>query len=820
MYHNIAIVQNEKELFKYSFVDWKSIFSNAKELASYKCKFFDEHNIGSLFEENDLNYDAIFFAMNALDSKEIYDACLRAKDKIRSFLDAGNGLFIGYSSKQNKREFLPEQYQIHQHGRDLSRETQNDGNICLCPDTSISHMLNFWDSEKYMKAATEHMTIKGLYFSYLVSIDHFKSVIVDHNYETVRTLLAVSDATSNHRIVVTTLPIDWQSQLDILINIIKYCAEGIPLVVVLSKKNTSNLFDREYLFRQMGLYKIPYSFKSVPTINSIYRAIQNYEVIIFDSTWDEQDIKQYCQEEQKTIINNNLRIFHFLNEASSKKSVNQLYQLSIHSAYQNIDKIEKEVLLYLINKMFDNKNTYVGYSILSEIEAIKIQQKLGHYRPDIYARIIEDIASRIQKDGSYATMFVASCDAIHLLSLCENVDLPDKLRKIANDCKNRLQFYIQNTLFDMKDNIKNVNSYELASGLYYLQHILPINREVLKVFINKLIETLLEIEGSEITGFPAQTCLNVIVDNIDIVKERDELGDRDKFYTIRNLAKKCAYAFGDIESDYKVASIANYVSSLSKIVKGGFFSKEPIILNLIHRSLFAAVDYLYKSRNVKDSSWDNDIYATCLATQALSYFNELSAYPIDELLILLNNYCVNKNIITIDGLVELAQEQEQKIIKANDDLHREYNERVEIQKQYESVNNKLNETEANHNTILNQKEQTINNQKSEIDSLKNKHSVWRAVFFLMCTLFILSVIMFVTFAIYVGHSIDNVIIDDNFDYLWLLHEFFVSESGIAQIIIGVGSIVVEISLFMLFFFKDRVKSKQSKKEKKEKNEKK
>ncbi|MDE6947076.1 MAG: hypothetical protein K2P14_07835, partial [Anaeroplasmataceae bacterium] len=767
---------------------------------------FDEHNIKDLFEDSELNYDAIFFAMNALDSKEIYDACneINAKEKINKFLDAGKGLYIGYSSKENKREFLPEKYNVHQKARDLSKESQNEGELLLCQDTSFSQMLNDNMLKDYIKQSKEHLTIKGLYFSYLEGTNFFQSVIIDKKDE--RTLLAVSDTTSSHRIVITTLPIDWQEQQDIFINIIKYCAEGVPVITILSNDNSTDYFGREYLFRQLGLNKIPYDYNVIAQKKDLSKVFDNFEVVIFDSTWTDEDIKEIISSQQKLIVKKNLRIFHFSNNENS--NTNQLHRLSIHSAYQSIDKIEKEVLIYLINKTFDYGQSNIKLSILTEIEVLRFNQRLNHHNSNFCKRIIDDIEARIQKDGSYASMFVASCNAIHLLSLCakENQLSKEYLSKISV-CKKLLSGYISTSIMTMKKNIDRTSSYELASSIYYLENIYEIDADALEVFIYKIINTLLNVDGAEMTGFAIQMCFKVLIDNIELVKRYDE---KNRYIdTIKNLVKKCSYAFDNFDYSYKVAAVSIYVMSLLDLIKNNFFSNDFSTLRIMHKSLFSAIDFLYKSRNQLDSSWDNDIYATCLAAQTLSDFSSLSTYPIDELLILLSNYCVSKNITTLDGLVRLAQQQEEKINLVIKEKEEEKHQKLLLQDSLKNNEEKSQNTINNLNNQINQKEQKINEQLERIDNLKNRHLVWRAIFILICTLLILTIILFILYMVYIGHELRNVTINDTkIDYSWMLYEFYSSESGISQIIIGVGAIIIEISLFMLFFLKNKSKTKK------------
>jgi hypothetical protein len=214
MFYRIAVVQNEKELFKYDCADWLKHLVDESLFAFYKYHFFDEHNIEDLFQElsNDLvKYDAIFFATNSLNSKIIYDSCISHKKLIETFINQNHGLYVGYSSKIKERDFLPEKYLVYQaerqfhHGGnkfDSTVKYEKQGNLQFQnhPAVNAHSQIN---KNEYVNKANNHKTITGLYFDYLLykdnSLETLDPLVIDTNKD--RILMYCSKRSSGHRVI-------------------------------------------------------------------------------------------------------------------------------------------------------------------------------------------------------------------------------------------------------------------------------------------------------------------------------------------------------------------------------------------------------------------------------------------------------------------------------------------------------------------------------------------------------------------------------------------------------------------------------------------
>lgn len=730
MFFKIAIIQNEKEVFKYDCADWSKIFYGIKDFDFYQKDYFDEHNINNIFE-NIFQYDAVLFATNALNADAIYESCVSHSDIIDSFIQKGHGIFVGYSSKNKKREFLPERYSYSQIERDFSNgENEHEGDIKFI-DNGIHNLFVVSSRDQYIETSKNHTTISGLYFDYL-EFDTSKTVydIIVEDSNKNRPLLCSSKKTTSEKVIITTLPIDWQGQTTLLINVIRFCTEGIPLICLVSKHDLEHHinFSYQYLCRQLNYYKKSFVLLSCDNASDFFNKNTGCNVFIFDSSWTEEEIVSLCKNNSERITKDNLRILHYYQYDNIGED--PFFKLTIHSAYQEVDILEKQLVFFLETNIPDIKQKYsYDSSLIATYEAIKFLKKHEVEDKKLNSNIIQQGLKRLLPDGSYDAMFIASCTFLALWSICENKD-------ISKQKYDSLKNYVLNKI--TKDSV-GMSVYEKAQALTYLQDIISFSNEFVSQTIGEVISLLQKTEGQELLSFGVSNCWKLLtedryIDEALLHHEED----------LMQLIKKQVQVFSENEINVKPVIVANYVRAISSLLAKKV-SLEPKELQYIYQSLFSAVAYLndvYKELQFKD------IYSSCTILTAMNIFHSLSMYPIDELLSLIDakNDSAMSELSKINILLDMSanqackiSEMEGKTLLLEDELKN--NEKVKMQLRIRV--DELEKKEEKSATQLNKLETEVKVQRKKNKS-KSLTLVWTL---LLCGLFISLFVWFSYFAV-------------------------------------------------------------------------
>ncbi len=618
MFYKIAIIQNEKEIFKYECADWNNLFKENIDFSFYRISYFDEHNIVNLFEKIN-EFDAVFFATNAFNSGVIYDTCEYNFQKLENYINSGKGVYIGYSSKNKKRTFLSEKYRIEQIERDFSAgESEMDGNLMFFshPITNAHKTVSFL---KYKDVATQHTTIAGLYFDYLdydpEANGLYDTVVIDSDKN--RPLMVCSKISTGTKVVVSTLPIDWQRQIELFTNIVKYCAEGEPSIKIVSNLNNSaNDFSREYLSRQLNLYKRPFAYENVESLSDVVLSNNHYETIIFDCSWTDNEVDDFCERKSKDIYEENIRVLHYFNYGSAKKPI---YKLTVHSAFQQIDLIEESVLIAIECRTPGSKDKFsYDSSLLSTHAAIKFLQANDIFNCDLYENIISIGRTRLLSDGSYDAMFIASCIFFSIWTMCD--------KNAKNDLQySALKGYIISALFEKGEN--NISSQEKAQALLLLGNTDILNDSYKCNLLSCVIKHLFTVNQEDIFSYIISVCWLSFFQNLDMIKSNKLITEDGLNTLVKNLCNLLV----NIKTDCKTVVLSNYINVLVSLIKNEVITQTNE-KHTIHKLLFDAVGLVYEKRD--GTLWNDDIYSSCCAIDCLKNFAELSSYPIDEILTL------------------------------------------------------------------------------------------------------------------------------------------------------------------------------------------
>lgn len=693
MYYKVAVIQNSKELLKYDCADWKNkinIINNQQAYNNfqfYDFCFYDENNIEELFVSQEMlnEFDCICFSMNSLiNESRNYKICKDNKEKIENFLSNGKGMFISFSNKISRFEFLPDQFVYEQ--KKISKTKQV--NIEFDYDNAIfSHIeINNDVKAKYIEKANKHTTVCGVYYSFILDNINYDTLIYDIvNKKKINLMVSLKNI-NNCRIIATTLPIDWQDQDEIFINAIKYCVEGKPTTKILVKtdetnrKKTNDLFNTNYLIRELNRHKIPFSVSKIVCVNDAQRYLKYGNNMIFDHNFVEKEIQTFCKNYSDDLYLNNVRIIYHKDDVSKNDNINNITSIIIHGTRPQINSLKKLYIMRFsnyISKIIDpNENEHFENYELYEI--LKFLRNNGEDKiidNDYKEKLLDNRIKKIKSfasDGSYDHMFVASCI---LFSVFELIDLKVAKQKIKN--VDGLKQYIIKKIDDVSVSEKSRALYFLYETFSYEPSIFYNYEKKLNCFNDEIINCLKSVKLEEYTSYLTSNFIRVASIYYNKTLKRDCKEQDFKGYTdYLNIVLEILRGYGKFRDDYSIICVSNVVTALINIIK----TNEEISLDNINKCgfktsalkelnfmLFHAVGYLQNKLNI-----ENKIFNQVVAISALTQFYSLNHYPVDEI---------------IEVLMEQNRESNQLILmsKIQDIYNNERLKGKEIAEKYENV---------------------------------------------------------------------------------------------------------------------------------------
>lgn len=687
MFYRVAIIQNEKEIFKYDCADCSKLIHSLSCFDYYKIFYFDEHNIDEFFSDI-FKFDSAFFATNALNAKLIFEACIKNSELIESFIKKQHGIYIGYSSKKKSREFLPDRYKCYQEERSfLPGDDEFSGKIAVRNEYYCS-LFNDFSINEYISCARNHTTIAGLYFDFLLydaKKTLFEEVIIDEKYK--RCLLLFSRAITKERVCISTLPVDWQNQINLFINILRYITEGTPEICIVSKKEIDRYenFSYEYLSRQLNLYKKSCIriCRSNCDLDGVVERYPSSNIVLFDASWGVSEIAEICANSQPLINSRNLRILHcYQNEKITDVSC---YDLLVHSAYQVFDLYESQLILRLQSCLPDEKQNYsFDSNLIATFEAVKLLKANGIINQTLFNGIVDVGKKRLIPNGSYDSMFIASCTFLSLWSKCNEGVVYDTQYILLED-------YI---LREFKTSYDKISTYEKAQAIYYLDGVISFPEELYSRMIHEIISKMKSATNKEMLGYGYSNCWKAITlpDAYKIV------GSDYSAQEVIELLNRQILVFDDFSSDLKTVIVANFVSAMSYILKHGLVVEKDE-LRYIYQSLFSALGFMYDRYN---SDFLDDVYSSCVLVNAFKMFSKLAIYPIDEILSLvdLNSNSEFAAFAKVNNFIDKSVELANKISEQNYSL---------LQLKSE------NETQEKNIGLLESKIKNLNSEKEQLD---------------------------------------------------------------------------------------------------------
>lgn len=618
--YRVALIQNESEMMRYGWSDIKAAFNKD----NYILDSYTSENISSLFAKiNDDCYDALIVAMNACKNQKINSALSSQKNEsIKYFLSQHKGLYIGYQARVPQIDFLPDEYDISFLDR---KENSNEGRLKFYHNNiSILSFPNNINKTDVTKQCIENNFVEGIYWTHIVSNtrEKFDVVIADNLYAEERPLVFSSRGDIPARIIISTIPIEWQGHDKLFENILHYIIEGRPLITIITKKeNSSKTF--KYLISNAEIRKLAvkvYKFENINDLSQIKKGI--HDILVFDPTWTENEILDFNKKYNYINTLEFSRVFYFRNSETGDVILSTL------SAFKDFKRISQNALTFLLSSY---SAPFWAGSFWTTVDVICTLSIFNRPVSQYADKIQEEVDKKHNINNSYDEVVGATCGLLILYEIFYG----------------KTDKRYQNTLDWLENNFSNKALFEKATA----------------------INTL--------------TTLGEIVDTKDVISLKNEILSSTKSF-IKNEAALIAYIRVLVSFNYlnEAIELALNLKALQNTTDGGWINvsntslivlsllelqkksnnKNPIIEEMIYKGII----YIKNNYSEKNCNWNNDPLATSLAIHSLKIFEEEIEFPIDELLISFlseNNY--SRNFIAIENASQMnikLQEQNNSLI--------------------------------------------------------------------------------------------------------------------------------------------------------------
>lgn len=269
--HSIALVQNQSEMAHYGYADARPL------LDGYDIHLLTGDNIealpGLLAK---LHVDALVIGSNALNDRDILKALNSARfgESLGAYLDAGRGVFclqqLGLAMRAGPgfeclpgplntlRPIVPASGDAALRSADFAFGSGAARHVAL----GYPHAI---DLAEVRSQAASFRSLPGLYWHYLseASLSEWDELIVDRSAEQPRPLVLAAKEFAARRVVVSALPLDWQKNEGLFMNLLVYAIEGRHNLATV---HTAGDHDRDYryLCESLRAQRIPFGEYPLP----------------------------------------------------------------------------------------------------------------------------------------------------------------------------------------------------------------------------------------------------------------------------------------------------------------------------------------------------------------------------------------------------------------------------------------------------------------------------------------------------------------------------------------------------------------------------
>lgn len=585
--YRVAVVLNESETQRYKWADVVPVLRTAVDRTTYTFEAFTAANIQDFFYRKNA-YDSIFISANACNDELLYAELVRNREHVIAFLHDGKGIFVSFQKRladyQRVTGFLPEEYEYQILGR---QEPSAEGSVEIASGGAEHILLRFPHriaAPEILHRCRNNDFKAHLYRGTLKPANpyNFTALLLDPTYGDLRNIFMCSRYDFRARVVISTMPLDWEGHVHLLGNVLTYITEGVPLVAFIERRNSRSL-DFDYLVSTTRFHRIPSRVYDVERLDDTTIRIDVHKFHVLGAGWSDADCAAFWKRIRRQ--DHDCRLY------ALKKTADDLPSLVVCSEHSFSDSIIQEAIAW-INSRFRNGRYQTSFWITHDVVEVLITLGLptDSIKEDVVRRGMEH-----DKDGSYDGLMGATCALIEVYAWL--------LGQSSDAYQRSLNWIVTN--FD------RCSKYDQQTAILTLARL----SESYDVDHYRKI-------GNDLTAMPAVQRLELT--EVDICRNAEFLlleGNDGAIDWTRDLAAR-QDASGRWTNAARTASTVIFlVTRRPKLAAAA---------NDVDQMIYRGISFLSAEFNREGTCWYGDVLTTAKAILALYFFQRLLTYPVEE----------------------------------------------------------------------------------------------------------------------------------------------------------------------------------------------
>lgn len=626
--YRVAIVQNEREMLRAGYVSFAPRLAFHPQLKNHSLSVFDASNIDELFGEgpNGLNkFDGLFVATNATSDSLVLAKLCSGKTAISAFLSSGKGVFVGSQKKLSVADgkpsaqgtgFLPDNLDFQTVERPRIEKDSGEGRISEAHDVTSNPALGLLLSFPIAVSANETQARceindfkRHIYRSHIVPthVGMFHAVFEDRSYPEPahRNLLMVNRAAhSGERLVATTIVLDWEFHENLLVNIIRYIAEGIPLVAFVDKPGVKAP-DFDYIQSSARVAKIGHA--TYDNFDQIGLAMSDvHNTYVFSPGWEEEVVTAAWQKMRKAGSGmrrgRRFRRLYYFREIGGHDA------LTRYSNFSSIDLLIDRSLLWVEAEFVDGMwsgSFWTSYDVITMMLDLDIE--VSSYLPSIFRDI-----RRHSEDGSYDGIMGATCGLVEL-----KIALVASHAKIMEDTGTDTAD-IDRTWLWIHENFGKQSLYEAQTAFLTIArleraNLTPHQQEHLKLMQDQMKRSVRQLLEETELDISRKIAVCLLCGDLEDETER----------LLRLLASRQ-------EPDGRWVSEKRTAFVLTLLLRDVVSVIPERLGRTLDDIIYSGVVFLRSCHDASVGNWDGDVQTTAKALHAIGLYNQLYGHSTQD----------------------------------------------------------------------------------------------------------------------------------------------------------------------------------------------
>lgn len=585
---NVAVILNESETERYGWANILPVLKRATEQRRYEFHAYTASNFEE-FVRRIGSYDSVFISTNACNDELLFAKLVSSKAAIADFLAQGKGLFASLQKRLidvgSVTGFLPDEYEYQTIGR---REPSSAGDISFPVDGKESLLLTYpkrITAERILDRCRHNDFKHHLYRGHIAAVNEYNytSILVDASYGEIRHLLVCSRFDFDARLVISTVPLDWEGHIDFLTNIILFVTEGQPLAAFVRKRGYETI-DYEYLVSCATYHRVRGREYEVETLDDSIIRTDVHKFHVLGPGWSEEEATKYWKRVSGAEPDHDCRVYSF-------KRHGDVPSLVEHSKHSFSDGLIREAIAWLSARFHEGRFQGSFWITRDVLELyVSLSLSVDSIRDDILER-----ARQHDVNGSYDSLMGSTCALIEVYAWLLGTDSPE----------------YQRSLRWIADNLQQAAAYDQQSALLTLHSLgEAYDESTYRRLYNRLNDIPQErrLEMSELDLCRnARFCL---------------LGNHESAWDWVRVVSDIQGADGKWTNGARTATTLLFLLSIRDRI--------PTSRRELDSRIGRGVSYLAAEFNRDGACWHGDVLSTARATLALKTFQRLLEYPVEE----------------------------------------------------------------------------------------------------------------------------------------------------------------------------------------------